>query len=274
MAQSMLNQGIREYYTRDFLPVTTEAMEMPPQYISAPPLPTLPPPQPPIREEVALSPILIGQKRKREEENEEEERGSVEKEVEFDVIKHRHAAQSPVREIEERSTEGIRMTLGKKKKATSRTLIGRSLIRFVKEFEDALPPFRATSHSAGLDLSTPIEFTIRPQEIKKINIGLKIQLPRNTYGQIVSRSSKAISGLVCLGGVLDEDYRGPIMVVLHNMSPKTIRICRGESICQLICIKVAYPKPYQVSDLSSTTRGSGGFGSTDSNKLLKLECSE
>jgi len=148
---------------------------------------------------------------------------------------------------------------------------GRCDLKFVRVLNDALPPFRATPKSAGFDLCSPIDYIVEPGAIVKINIGLKFQLPRNTYGCITSRSSLASKGLVCLQGTVDEDYRGNIFVLLQNCNhTKSLKICRGDAIAQIICIKISYPKAIQVRELNSTLRGANGFGSTDI-KRKKLE---
>ena len=230
--------------------------------LPTPPLPaaTPPPPSMPIINESVSAP---GMKRKREKQLSEED---FEPEIES-----RHRAQSPVhsRVMEEEKVEGMVVRANDRKKR--RPFQERCLLRFIKDMDEALPPFRATPHSAGFDLSTPYEVVIKPQEIKEINIGLRIQLPKNTYGQIVSRSSKALRGLQTLGGCIGEDYRGSIVVSLYNISNKPIRLCRGESIAQLICIKISYPKAFQVPELSVTRRGSRGFGSSDLSKREKIE---
>lgn len=143
---------------------------------------------------------------------------------------------------------------------------GRCEIKFTRSLSTSLVPFRATPRSAGLDLYSPIDCIIEPGQILKINMGLRFQLPRNTYGCITSRSSLASRGLICLTGTVDEDYRGNIFVVLHNCTSNKFKICRSEAIAQIICIKISYPKMVQVHDLNKTLRGINGFGSSNINR--------
>lgn len=139
----------------------------------------------------------------------------------------------------------------------------RGALKFVRMLNNALPPFRATPKSAGFDLCSPIDFQIDPGALIKINTGLAIELPSNTYGQLTSRSSLASKGLTCITGTLDEDYRGCVFILLKNDSKVKFRICRGDAIAQLICIKISYPKAIQVRELKQTLRGTNGFGSSN-----------
>lgn len=97
-----------------------------------------------------------------------------------------------------------------------------------------LLPIRATSHSCALDLYTPEDVTISPQEIKTINLGLSMAIPLGHYGKIATRSSMAREGIMVLGGIIDCDYRGPLGVILYHtgvvkeprMYPKGSRIAQ------------------------------------------------
>lgn len=71
-----------------------------------------------------------------------------------------------------------------------------------------------------------------------------------------------ICWFVCVAGVIDEDYRGNVGVVLFNHGPADFIINRGDRIAQLICERIFYPKLEEVKVLTETARGEGGFGST------------
>ena len=91
-------------------------------------------------------------------------------------------------------------------------------------------------------------------------------IPSEYYGRIAPRSSLAWKNHIDVGaGVIDEDYRGPVGVVLFNHSDEEFRIIQGERIAQLIITKIITPEVIVVDDLDDTKRGTGGFGSTGTN---------
>ena len=83
--------------------------------------------------------------------------------------------------------------------------------------DDAIIPTRASRRSAGLDLYSSIDVCIEIGSIKKINTGIRVSLPENTYGSIRDKSSIAAKGLLTLGGVIDNDYTGEIMVIMTSL---------------------------------------------------------
>jgi dUTP pyrophosphatase len=91
-------------------------------------------------------------------------------------------------------------------------------------------------------------------------------IPSEYYGRIAPRSSLAWKNHIDVGaGVIDEDYRGPIGVVLFNHSSEEFKITQGDRIAQLIITKIITPDVIVVEDLDDTVRGIGGFGSTGTN---------
>jgi dUTP pyrophosphatase len=92
---------------------------------------------------------------------------------------------------------------------------------------------------------------------------LQIKLPDGYYGQIASRSGLALwDHIVVEGGIIDEDYRGSIDVILYYHSDKPYHISRGDRIAQLIFQKICYPEMVEVYKLNVTDRGERGFVST------------
>ena len=137
-------------------------------------------------------------------------------------------------------------------------------IRFMNAY--AQVPTRGSEYAAGYDLYAAVgeEVTIWPHETVKVTTGLAMELPKNTFGAIFARSGLATKqGLRpanCVG-VIDEDYRGEVIVALHNdgNDPKTIQ--PGDRIAQLVII------PYLTvdfieADIDDTARGGDGFGSS------------
>ena len=73
---------------------------------------------------------------------------------------------------------------------------------------------RASKESAGLDLYSSIDINIEVGSIKKVNTGISISLPKNSYGSIRDKSSLASKALLTLGGVIDKDYTGEIILIM------------------------------------------------------------
>lgn len=141
-------------------------------------------------------------------------------------------------------------------------------LTFNKVDEHAIVPTRGTSQSAGLDLYAHIaegEITIAPGETEKIGTGIKCAIPEGYFGAIYARSGlatkKGLRPANCVG-VADSDYRGEIIVALHNDSHGYRTIKHGDRIAQLIIQPYLEVEMVEVEDLGDTERGSGGFGST------------
>lgn len=127
----------------------------------------------------------------------------------------------------------------------------------------------ATATSAGLDLRACIDeqfLELGPGERAKISTGIAIDIRRpGIAGFVFSRSGLgALQGLtVAQGvGVIDPDYRGPIIVFLLNTSGEPRRVERGERIAQLVFLPYHHARIIPVDELSETDRGAGGFGHT------------
>ena len=140
-------------------------------------------------------------------------------------------------------------------------------VNFKKLNENAIAPTYGTEFSAGADLYACEggEVTINAGESKLIHTGLSLEIPEGYAGLIYARSGIATKrGLAPANkvGVIDSDYRGEIMVCLFNHSSEPQKIADGERIAQMVItpfLKVDYT---EVSELSDTERGEGGFGST------------
>ena len=90
--------------------------------------------------------------------------------------------------------------------------------------DDAIIPTRASKRCAGLDLYSNIDVNIDTNSIKKINTGIRASLPENSYGSIRDKSSLAAKRLLTLGGVIDNDYTGEIIVIVSSLiEPKEIK---------------------------------------------------
>ena len=133
--------------------------------------------------------------------------------------------------------------------------------------ENAVMPSRATSGSAGFDLCACLDepMTIKPGERVRVPIGIAIALPENTVGLVYARSGLALKHGIHMAndvGVIDSDYRGELLVPVHNMSDEPYEVKPGERIAQLVVSPVIIPEIFEAAELDETSRGEGGFGST------------
>lgn len=140
-------------------------------------------------------------------------------------------------------------------------------INFTKLNYNAKDPVCGSLEAAGYDLSAAIDTNvlIPPHETVKIPTGIAIELPKFTFGGIYARSGIASrEGLrpANCTGVIDSDYRGEIIVALHNDSDTHRIVEPGERIAQIIVQPYVPVKYKEIDTLSTTDRGTNGFGST------------
>jgi dUTP pyrophosphatase len=138
----------------------------------------------------------------------------------------------------------------------------------IKILENSIPhPKYAHPGDAGLDLYSTIDCVLKPFERKLIPTGIKIELPEGYAGFVQPRSGLAINNgisLVNTPGLIDSGYRGEIKAILINLDPKNdFIIKKGDKICQLVILKVENVNLIFKDNLSETSRGEGGFGSSD-----------
>ena len=143
-------------------------------------------------------------------------------------------------------------------------------VNFKKLNENAVKPTYGTEFAAGADLYACEggEVTIEAGETKLIHTGIALEIPEGYAGLIYARSGIATKrGLAPANkvGVIDADYRGEIMVSLHNHSNKAQTIADKERIAQLVIAPFLAVDYTETDELSDTVRGSGGFGSTGKN---------
>ena len=132
----------------------------------------------------------------------------------------------------------------------------------------ALPAYQSV-HAAGLDLLAAVSedkpLTLQPGQRALVPTGLMIAVPPGYEAQVRPRSGLALKhGVTVLNspGTVDADYRGEVSVLLINHGEEPFTIRRGERIAQLVIAAVTQANLVAVASLSSTDRGSGGFGST------------
>lgn len=140
-------------------------------------------------------------------------------------------------------------------------------IKVKKLRSNAILPTYGSAEAAGADLYACLDsdLTIGPGESVFVPTGLSMEIPKGCAGLIYARSGLACKrGLAPANkvGVVDSDYRGEFMVVLHNHGNQVETVCHAERIAQLVITPVLSPAYQEVEELSDTQRAGGGFGST------------
>lgn len=142
-------------------------------------------------------------------------------------------------------------------------------IKIKKLSDSATIPTRGSKYAAGYDLYADLGdqecVEISPHTTEKIGTGLAIEIPLGYFGAIYARSGIALKKNLRPGnavGILDADFRGEVIVALHNDSNASREIRNGERIAQLIIMPYLPVRFEEVEELSDTERGVGGFGST------------
>jgi len=141
------------------------------------------------------------------------------------------------------------------------------IVCFKKLHQDAIIPKYQTQYASGFDLHAIEDVKIYAGETKLVKTGLAVKLPKNTELQIRARSGLALKTpyLIKNGvGTVDEDYRGEIGVIIHNISQTgdIMQIKKGDRIAQGIIAPVVRCQIFEADELDITERGTGGFGHT------------
>ncbi len=131
----------------------------------------------------------------------------------------------------------------------------------------ATVPTYGTEYSAGADLYSLAgeNITVHPHKTVMVHTGIALEIPEGYAGLIFARSGLACKkGLAPANkvGVIDADYRGEIIVALHNHTENEISIDGGERVAQLSIVPFLKANFVLADELSDTVRGDGGFGST------------
>jgi dUTP pyrophosphatase len=139
-------------------------------------------------------------------------------------------------------------------------------LQVAKLKDGAVVPTRAHAGDAGLDLHACESAHIGPGERWSVQTGIALQIPDGHAGLVLPRSGLAREhgiALVNSPGLIDAGYRGEIQVLLLNTDPaETFRVAPGDRIAQLVIAPVALLDPEEVSELTESARGDGGFGSS------------
>ena len=130
--------------------------------------------------------------------------------------------------------------------------------------EAAKVPSYATLGAAGLDLYACLEapMEILPATISRVSAGVAVAIPEGYVGLVRDRSGLAVAGLHTVAGVIDSDYRGEILIALHNVASAPHIINPGDRVAQMLVLPCPQAQVVEATELPETRRGSGGFGST------------
>lgn len=162
-----------------------------------------------------------------------------------------------------------RMARGRDTKDNTTNTTVRVPVRVLQHGEGLPLPQYQSDEAAGLDLlaaiGAQVTVVIGPGRRALIPTGLSLELPSGFEGQVRPRSGLALKhGITVLNspGTIDSDYRGEVMIILINLGSAPFAIKRGERIAQLVVAPVTRAELIEAREISSTRRGSGGFGST------------
>ncbi|XP_062860503.1 deoxyuridine 5'-triphosphate nucleotidohydrolase, mitochondrial isoform X1 [Trichomycterus rosablanca] len=154
----------------------------------------------------------------------------------------------------------------KKKRTEEMNGSANIMLKFAKLTENATAPTRGSVKAAGYDLYSAYDYSIPPMDKAVVKTDIQIAVPRGCYGRVAPRSGLAAKHFIDVGaGVVDEDYRGNLGVVLFNFGKETFKVKKGDRVAQLVCERICYPDLQELETLDETDRGTGGFGSTGTN---------
>lgn len=135
-------------------------------------------------------------------------------------------------------------------------------LRIKKLRPDAVIPESKTAAAAGLDIVTLTSVLVSPGQTVLLESGIAAAIPDGYVGLMRPRSSAFLKKGVSIDGTIDADYRGELKVMLRNGTNETIDIKAGERYAQLVIVPAPSVWVSEVSELPTTERGTGGFGST------------
>lgn len=125
---------------------------------------------------------------------------------------------------------------------------------------------RPDNHKRGIDLKTVENFWVVARERAMTDLHVRLRIPRGYYGRVVStKTNSRRYGIEVGAGVIDEDYRGNVKILLYNHTNEDHRFNRGDVIARLLLQEITYPAVQPIAEIfpAETLRGDGGFGSTD-----------
>uniref|UniRef100_H2ZPZ1 Deoxyuridine 5'-triphosphate nucleotidohydrolase n=1 Tax=Ciona savignyi TaxID=51511 RepID=H2ZPZ1_CIOSA len=160
-----------------------------------------------------------------------------------------------------KEVENIAVQLQKKQKVAHNPVL-----KFAKLTANARSPTRGSALAAGYDLYSAYDVIVPARGKQLIKTDIQINLPDGCYGRVAPRSGLTHKHFIDVGaGVIDQDYRGNVGVILFNFKDTDFEVKKGDRIAQLICERIFLPELQELETLENTERGDGGFGSTGHN---------
>lgn len=132
----------------------------------------------------------------------------------------------------------------------------------VRILSPELAPTRAHSTDAGLDLYAMHGGLVKAKQTATFNTGVFVELPQGTAGVLLPKSGLMTRNDILTFGVIDQSYRGEILVHMFNMGGEDYTVKAGDKISQMLIVPVLYEPVEIVHQLSTGERGTNGFGST------------
>ena len=136
------------------------------------------------------------------------------------------------------------------------------MIKYVLLDQD-LKPYKGSEQAAALDLRIDRDIVLYPGQVEKVGTGVKVELPENAALFLLPRSSSKVT-LTNTVGLIDSDYRGEIMANIKNTTNEPIIFNKGDRFIQAVVVPILPTNWILVQELTPTSRGDGGFGSTGS----------
>ena len=135
-------------------------------------------------------------------------------------------------------------------------------VKIKKLNPEAKIPIHATGNAAGFDIYALNDTILMPEQTTKVPTGIALEIPISHYVRIEDRSGLALKGIHKVAGIVDSDYRGEVCIVLHNSTKEPYKIEKHDRSAQGISTPLSQADFEEVSELSETKRGEGGFHST------------
>ena len=134
----------------------------------------------------------------------------------------------------------------------------------IKISQDSDEPTQGTAGSAAYDLRSKYSILLHHGQVTKVPLKLTMALPSNMCAMIVGRSGLAAKGILAHNGIIDPDYQGECVALLHNMTERAFPVTKGQRIAQMILLPVVPATWTKTDKLPPTTRQGNGLGSTGS----------
>ena len=136
------------------------------------------------------------------------------------------------------------------------------VIKVKKLDPQAKLPLRAHDTDSGADLFALSRTVLPPHAVTHVHTGVCVELPEQTSGIIWGKSSVESKGIKAMAGLVDAPYRGELIVCMYNLNDTEFVFEAGQKVAQLVVLPTLYPSFVQADQISQTSRGSGGFGTT------------